>query len=84
MEGDGRFNLGSDWDVIHIGAAVEQISDELMMALKNGGRMVLPVGDSLGQDFVVVDKDLNGKITKKKMLGVIYVPLTSYEKQVAR
>jgi len=27
VEGDGRFNIGTGWDVIHIGAAVEYISD---------------------------------------------------------
>jgi len=37
--------LGEEaWDCIHIGAAVEKLTDPLMNALKKGGRMVVPVG----------------------------------------
>ncbi len=33
------------------------------------------------QDFLVVDKGLDGKIHTQKTLGVTYVPLTDKEKQ---
>jgi protein-L-isoaspartate O-methyltransferase len=48
--------------------------------LKNGGRLVVPVGKPGYQDFFVIDKDENGKITSKKSIGVTYIPLTSVSK----
>lgn len=41
--------------------------------------MVIPVGSGT-QKFQVVDKDLEGKITVKDIIGVVYVPLTDLKK----
>ena len=43
--------------------------------------MFIPVG-SYDQWIKVIDKDSNGKISEKKIMGVRYVPLTSKEKQL--
>lgn len=40
------------------------------------GRMFIPVEEGYVQHIYVVDKDENGKVTKKKEYGVQYVPLT--------
>jgi protein-L-isoaspartate O-methyltransferase len=41
-------------------------------------RIFIPVEDpnGIGQHIWVVDKDIEGKITKEKLYGVRYVPLT--------
>jgi protein-L-isoaspartate(D-aspartate) O-methyltransferase len=41
------------------------------------GRIFIPVEDSYGDQYIwVVDKDEKGAVTKKKLYGVRYVPLT--------
>jgi protein-L-isoaspartate(D-aspartate) O-methyltransferase len=84
-QGDGRkldeSQLGL-FDIIHVGAACETFPDHLVKLLKPHGRLVVPVGSRLhGQELLVVDKDSNGKVSVKKDCDVIFVPLTSFEKQ---
>ena len=43
--------------------------------------MFIPVG-TYDQWIKVIDKDKNGNISEKKVMGVRYVPLTSKEKQL--
>lgn len=42
--------------------------------------MVVPVGKE-AQEFIQVDKDMEGKVKKTKLLEVRYIPLTSVEAQ---
>ena len=44
--------------------------------------MFIPVGTTYDQYIKVIDKDANGKISEKKVMGVRYVPLTDKEKQL--
>ena len=45
--------------------------------------MVCPVGPrGTVQEFVQLDKDLDGKVSHKKIMDVVYVPLTDKNKQV--
>lgn len=84
VEGDGRLGYKADrqYNAIHVGAAAEKIPDALIEQLAEGGRMMIPVGPNRGdQVFLQVDK-INGQIHKKVIHGVIYVPLTSKEKQL--
>lgn len=39
-------------------------------------RMFIPVGDSYDQYIWVIDKDASGKVSRKRTMGVRYVPLT--------
>eukprot|EP00330_Aristerostoma_sp_ATCC50986_P007355 CAMPEP_0114576632 /NCGR_PEP_ID=MMETSP0125-20121206/1366_1 /TAXON_ID=485358 ORGANISM="Aristerostoma sp., Strain ATCC 50986" /NCGR_SAMPLE_ID=MMETSP0125 /ASSEMBLY_ACC=CAM_ASM_000245 /LENGTH=196 /DNA_ID=CAMNT_0001765285 /DNA_START=39 /DNA_END=629 /DNA_ORIENTATION=+ len=82
-EGDGRKGLEkyAPFDAIHVGAAAPEVPKDLLAQLAKGGRMLIPVGPSGNQDFLIIDKDQNGKITQKKALGVMYVPLTDAKKQ---
>lgn len=88
VKGDGR--LGYDdpewrdkgegqeeeqWDAIHVGAAAKEAHEVLIRQLRRPGRLFIPVGDYM-QYIWVIDKDENGKVTRKKDIGVRYVPLT--------
>jgi len=84
ITGDGREGYAplAPYDAIHVGAAAPQMPKALMEQLKEGGRMIIPVGGADAQYIEQVDKSLDGKISREKMMGVRYVPLTSKEKQL--
>ncbi|KAH8201713.1 hypothetical protein TruAng_004151 [Truncatella angustata] len=71
-------NEEGGWDAIHVGAAAIELHQELVDQLRSPGRMFIPVGGKNGwnQYIWTVDKDRDGNITKKKLYGVRYVPLT--------
>ncbi|KAJ7600600.1 protein-L-isoaspartate O-methyltransferase [Mycena floridula] len=80
--GDGRqgFASGGPYDAIHVGAAAPILPKSLVEQLARPGRMFIPVGNSV-QSIVQVDKDAEGNVTQKEMMGVRYVPLTDREAQ---
>ncbi|MFH4978953.1 hypothetical protein AB6A40_005662 [Gnathostoma spinigerum] len=83
--GDGRegYKDEAPYKAIHVGAAAPEIPPMLVEQLASGGRMLIPVGAAHGnQRFLQVDKDLSGKVTVQDLMGVIYVPLTSRERQL--
>ena len=83
--GDGRKGCPEygPYDCIHVGAAASEMPQELINQLANGGRLVIPVGEPGGDQYIyVIDKDNQGKITQRKELCVSYVPLTSVDKQL--
>jgi len=73
--GDG--NLGWEengpFDGVIVTAAAPEVPVELPRQLKAGGRMVIPVGDTL-QDLILLT-NRQGKIKKKRLLAVRFVPL---------
>jgi protein-L-isoaspartate(D-aspartate) O-methyltransferase len=77
--GDGYFGWEEQapFDAIIVTAAADHVPPPLVKQLKNGGRMVIPVGSRFFvQQLVLVTKDDKGKITTKQMLPVRFVPLT--------
>jgi len=83
--GDGRkgWKAGGPYHAIHVGAAAPTLPQELVDQLAPGGRMVIPVGDEGGdQSLDQVERSLDGKVTKTRLFGVRYVPLTDKDKQL--
>jgi protein-L-isoaspartate(D-aspartate) O-methyltransferase len=62
------------YDCIIVTAAPEEVPQPLLNQLKDGGRMVIPVG-ALSQDLVVIDKDKSG-VTRRSTIPVRFVPMT--------
>ena len=76
--GDGYFGWEehSPFDVIMITAAVSHIPQPLLDQLKEGGRLIMPLGNPLSyQRFTVVTKE-KGKYITKELGSVIFVPMT--------
>lgn len=77
--GDGYFGWEehAPFDAIIVTAAADHVPPPLVEQLKNGGRMVIPVGSRFFvQQLVLVTKDDKGKLTTRQMLPVRFVPLT--------
>jgi protein-L-isoaspartate(D-aspartate) O-methyltransferase len=77
--GDGYYGWPEQapFDAIIGTAAAGVIPPPLIEQLKPGGRMVIPVGPRYRtQELVVVEKDAAGKVTRRNVLPVAFVPLT--------
>ena len=76
--GDGYFGWEehAPFDVVIVTAAASRIPQPLFDQLKEGGRLIMPIGNArLYQEFTVVTKE-KGKYTKKELGGVVFVPMT--------
>ncbi|KAI5793861.1 protein-L-isoaspartate O-methyltransferase [Peziza echinospora] len=81
VTGDGRkgYAAGGPYDAIHVGAAAKEMHGALLDQLKSPGRMFIPVegsGIAGGQYVWQIDKDREGEVKRKRLYGVMYVPLT--------
>ena len=77
--GDGYYGWEerAPFDAIVVTAAASHIPPPLIKQLKNGGRMVIPVGSRfMVQQLLLVEKDEAGKVTTRQILPVRFVPLT--------
>ena len=78
-EGDGYHGWPekAPFDAIIVTAAAGHIPPALIKQLKNGGRMIIPVGGFfMVQNLVLVSKDRQGEIITRNLLPVRFVPLT--------
>lgn len=77
--GDGRqgWSDHAPFDAIIVtAAAMGEIPPALLEQLKPGGRMVVPTGASmLAQELVLVTKEEGGRIAKRSLFPVAFVPL---------
>jgi protein-L-isoaspartate(D-aspartate) O-methyltransferase len=64
------------FDAIVVTAAAPRVPDALIAQLKPGGRMVIPVGAAGGaQDLLLIVKTAEGRVERKVILPVRFVPL---------
>ncbi len=65
------------FDAIMVTAAPREVPQPLIDQLKPGGRLVVPVGGhAAGQLLLLIEKQPDGRITRRNILGVRFVPLT--------
>jgi protein-L-isoaspartate(D-aspartate) O-methyltransferase len=67
------------FDAIIVTAAPPEIPQKLVEQLKEGGRMIVPVGEDF-QQLELLLKKKGGEIEKKKLLPVRFVPMTGNPK----
>jgi protein-L-isoaspartate(D-aspartate) O-methyltransferase len=64
------------FDAIIVTCAPDKVPQPLVDQLKDGGRMVIPVGDRLAQQLYLLEKK-NGQLKQSATLPVRFVPMTS-------
>lgn len=65
------------FDAIMVTAAPREVPQPLIDQLKPGGRLVVPVGgQAAGQSLLLIEKHADGRITRRNILAVRFVPLT--------
>jgi protein-L-isoaspartate(D-aspartate) O-methyltransferase len=72
------------FDKVMVTAAPDLIPPPLINQLKAAGRMVIPVGLPGAQQLVVVEKDLNGKVTTKEIMPVLFSVLEGSDQPAFR
>lgn len=79
IHGDGGVGLPekAPFDRILVAAAAPDIPPPLIEQLAPGGILLIPVGSrGFYQELMVVEKDQDSNVTKKRWGGVAFVPLT--------
>ena len=84
--GDGYYGWPEKgpFDAIIGTAAAQRVPPDLLTQLGEGGRMILPVGDTWGfQYLILISKDAEGTLRKKNVMPVRFVPMTGQVQQPA-
>lgn len=76
IKGDGSLGLVkyAPYDAIIVTAAAQKIPEPFIAQLSDGGRLVIPVGDSFLQQMTRVTRE-SGEIKKEVFGGFVFVPL---------
>jgi len=64
------------FDAIIVTCAPDHVPEPLVTQLREGGRLVIPVGAAGGIQQLVLLRKKDGQISKEKMLDVRFVPMT--------
>ena len=74
--GDGYLGWeeNAPYDAIIVTCAPAQVPSPLKNQLREGGRMIIPIGSSSRQDLVLLRK-LNSQLVEEKVLPVLFVPM---------
>ena len=62
------------FDAIIVTAAPKEVPEPLLEQLKEGGRLIIPVGRFFQQLELITKKD--GQIQREKLISVMFVPMT--------
>lgn len=75
--GDGSKGLPTygPFERIIVTAGASEVPEELKNQLTAGGRMVIPVGDNLGQEMLVIIRSGPGEFIEEKHGAFVFVPL---------
>ena len=68
------------FDAIIVTCAPEKVPQSLVDQLKDGGRMVIPVGERFAQELYLLEKK-NGQLKQSATLPVRFVPMASEEQK---
>jgi protein-L-isoaspartate(D-aspartate) O-methyltransferase len=76
--GDGYFGWPehAPFDKIIVTAAAEEVPPLLVEQLKEGGKMIIPVGPVFSVQYLILVEKKNGKVKQTNMLPVRFVPFT--------
>tara|TARA_R110001583_G_scaffold177418_2_gene332570 strand:- start:74247 stop:74912 length:666 start_codon:yes stop_codon:yes gene_type:complete len=75
-DGSWGWEENAPYDGIIVTCAPEQVPENLLKQLAPGGRLVIPVGGSIGQSLRVIDRNINGNGFEETILDdVSFVPL---------
>jgi protein-L-isoaspartate(D-aspartate) O-methyltransferase len=80
--GDGALGWAerAPFDAIMVTAAAPDVPAALIEQLRPGRRMIIPVGHQHGyQNLILIEKDVEGAVSRKTVLDVAFVPLTRPE-----
>jgi protein-L-isoaspartate(D-aspartate) O-methyltransferase len=72
------------FDKVIVTAAPDLIPPPLINQLRAGGRMVIPVGLPGSQQLVVAEKGLNGRVTTKEIMPVLFSVLEESDQPAFR
>jgi protein-L-isoaspartate(D-aspartate) O-methyltransferase len=64
------------FDAIIVTCAPDHVPEPLVSQLKEGGRLIIPVGEAGGIQQLVLLRKKEGKIARESMLDVRFVPMT--------
>jgi len=77
-DGNNGWPENAPYDAIMVTAASPVIPAKLIEQLKTGGKMIIPVGPpNSNQELLLIDKNENDDIATRRILPVVFVPLTS-------
>jgi protein-L-isoaspartate(D-aspartate) O-methyltransferase len=84
--GDGYFGWpeAAPFDAIMITAAVDHIPPPIVKQLRDGGRLVLPLGSPFGYQNLVLLTKQGEDVAVKQITGVLFVPMTGQAMQKGR
>jgi len=78
--GDGYFGWSeaAPFDCIMITASIDHIPPPLLKQLKNGGQLILPLGNPFSYQYLSLVTKHDDEYTVKQITGVLFVPMTGH------
>lgn len=68
------------FDAVIVTCAPSHVPSPLIAQLKEGGKMVIPVGEQGIQSLYLLEKE-NGKLVQRSILDVLFVPMVDEERE---